>query len=250
MPGTTSATIASSEVPSARLSGIPSQPARSGTITSPPPMPRRPETRPARAPIPPRIGAVAGRAAVCPLALPQDRDRLPPEQDGGHDQEQPRVDRAREPGAERGADDAGADQPGRRAHVDLSSTPVGERPREGGREDHGERGREGDDRRRSEQHLDAGRHHDPASDAEQSREDAGDEADRDPDRDVRDAQRSISAARPSTSRSPRYAARLSARSSGNQRISSISSSRSSTLPPVWRIRKKWTVLRIRTSSHT
>ncbi len=43
--------------------------------------------------------------------------------------------------------------------------------------------------------------------------------------------RSSSAARTSTSRSPRYAARLSARSSGNHRISSISSSRSSMSPP-------------------
>jgi len=62
--------------------------------------------------------------------------------------------------------------------------------------------------------------------------------------------RSSSAARTSTSRSPRYAARLSARSSGNQRTSSISSSRSSMSPPVWRIRKKCTVLRMRTFSQT
>ena len=52
VPGITSATIASSEVPSARFSGIPSTPARSGTMMSPPPIPSSPETNPADQPDP------------------------------------------------------------------------------------------------------------------------------------------------------------------------------------------------------
>ena len=48
-------------MPSARFSGMPSQPASIGTITRPPPMPSRPLTNPATSPMPMYIDGVASR---------------------------------------------------------------------------------------------------------------------------------------------------------------------------------------------
>src|SRR5207247_11190299 len=149
--------------------------------------------------------------------------------------------RARDPG-DRGEPD------GSPAH--LASPSVGVSPHDGGGDRNRQRRTDRDVRGPAEQLLDRGGGDDAAANAEQTRQDAGRDPDRDPEDDLLGRHRKNSAARARTSRSPRYAARLSARSSGNHRISSISSSRSSTSPPTCRIRKKWTRLRIRTSSQT
>ena len=85
------------------------------------------------------------------LAPAQDRDRLPAEQEGGHDQQHPGIDRGGEPGSQRGGEDAGPGQPRGRSDVDLTAAAVGERAGECGREDHRQRGRERHDRWRPEE---------------------------------------------------------------------------------------------------
>ncbi len=50
VPGITRAEMITSDVPSARLSGIPRTVVRIGTMMMPPPTPRRPETSPAASP--------------------------------------------------------------------------------------------------------------------------------------------------------------------------------------------------------
>ena len=74
--GSTSATIARSDVPSARFSGMPSHPASSGTITSPPPMPeesarrsrRRPRSRRGSGPSP--VAGSRRRGSRAPRMMP------------------------------------------------------------------------------------------------------------------------------------------------------------------------------------
>ena len=68
VPGITSTTIASSEVPSARFSGMPSQPASSGTMISPPPIPSKPLMNPAARPMPTYVQVVAARPGFCSVA--------------------------------------------------------------------------------------------------------------------------------------------------------------------------------------
>jgi len=94
------------------------------------------------------------------------------------------IDEPCEQGAEDRREHAGADHPCRRPFVELAGTTVGEGTRQRGRKDHRQRGREGHDRRGAEQHLQAGRHHDAPSDAEEAREHPRHEADRDAERDL------------------------------------------------------------------
>ncbi len=153
-PGTTSATIARSEVPSARFSGIPSQPASSGTITSPPPMPEETGHEAGDGPDPsedrgrrrrglaaaarsrvsrriatacqPRRRAVTTRSSVVSIEPVSQAPTAAPTMPGPTSQPAART----------------SSSPRR---------PVGERARERGREDHRQRRGEGDDRRRPEQ---------------------------------------------------------------------------------------------------
>src|SRR6476659_6099067 len=160
------------------------------------------------------------------------------------------IDQRREPRARGGPRHPGdrGESYGSPAH--LVSARVRVATDEGGRDRDRKRGADRDVRAPAQELLDGRCGDDAAADAEQTRQHAGGDPDHDAENDLLGRHRKSSAARARTSRSPRYAARLSARSSGNQRISSISSSRSSTSPPTCRIKKKCTRLRIRTSSQT
>ena len=157
--------------------------------------------------------------------------------------------------AQDGRDHAGADHPGGGSLVELASPAIGEGAGERGRKDHRQRGRERHDRWGAEQHLQAGCHHDAAADAE------GPEStpETNPIAMPIATSSGVTTSRPSSQELGRPAEHLALSPvggtlqrtvEGEPATSSISSSRSSGSPPVQRIRKKCTVLRMRVSPHT
>ena len=224
VPGITRIAITSSEVPSARRSGIPIQIVRAGTITIPPPTPSSPETNPASSPIAayfhpgvsPRTHGVRGvRPTITWTAVIAIRPAVT------------RSNRCAFTTSVSNAPTIAPPTPGSAAHsggaeAHLARLRVRVRAHERGRQDDGQRRRDRLDRGPAQDRVHGRGRDDPAADAEQTRQDPGAEPHGDAERRLQRRHASRSTARSMTSRSPLYAARLTAERSGNHRTSSIS----------------------------